>query len=369
MKRIKIVHIVGGLQSGGVEALLYNYFKYMNLPRFEVHIISHNPAVAECEQQFKELGFTIHIVPQKKKHPFKSTYMIYKIFKENKFDIAHAHMTLICFASLFIAKFAGIKIRIAHSHSFHSTGNLFGELLNKIFKALTRLSATDYFACGEYAGIYLFGDMAVKNGKVKILKNAIEINKFKYNENIRNIVRKNLNIEDKFCVGHIGRFTKEKNHSFLLDIFNDIQAKENNAILMLIGCGELENEIKQKVRKSGLQEKVIFLGVRHDVSEIYQAMDVFIFPSLFEGFGMVVIESQTASLLTFISEAVPREAILTEYCHIIPLNNSKDWANIVLNNRIHKRIDTSKEIKAAGYDITQSAHKLEEFYISRVDNL
>lgn len=197
--------------------------------------------------------------------------------------------------------------------------------------------------------------------------NAIDCSKFCFDSEIRNEMRKSLHIEDKFVVGHVGRFTYQKNHGFLIDVFNEIHKINPKAVLLLIGdaVGNMSyyEKAKQKVQQYGLTGCVQFLGMRNDVPLLMQAMDCFVFPSKFEGLGIVGVEAQAAGLPCFFSDTITQELGITKLAHFISLNESPaKWAEIILNNRKTERKDMQPEIAAEGYDVKYEIHKLEKIY-------
>lgn len=361
-RKIKIVHVVGGLHSGGVEAVIYNYFSHMNMNKFEVHIISNSPSVDECEKQFKDLGCIIHVLPERRKDFFGNLKQTWKIFKEYRFDILHSHMNLNSFYHMFLGLLAGIKVRIAHSHLVEFPSGTISRLTASVKKLLNKMFANAYFACGESAGKYMFG-----NAKVHILKNSINVNSFLYNDAIRNEFRKKLGISDKLCIGHVGRFTEQKNHHMILDIFRELSEINTNAVLMLIGTGELENDIRNKVNEYNLKDKVMFLGVKNDIYNYYQAMDAFLFPSTYEGLGIVLIEAQSASLPCIASDVVPNEVKITELVEFLPLNlSAKKWAEKINSLEYNERTNRTSQIVSAGYEINSAAQELEDWYVNQI---
>ena len=365
-RKIKIVHIVGGLHSGGVEAVIYNYFSHINMNEFEVHIISNSPSVKECEDNFRKLGFIIHVLPERKKDFFGNLKQTIKIFKENDFDILHSHMNLNSFYHTFLGMLTGIKVRIAHSHLVEFPSNPISKAISGFKKLLNKMFANRYFACGESAGAYLFGKKNVKNGKVYILKNAITVDLFLYNETIRASIRKELGIDNRFCIGHIGRFTEQKNHSKIIDIFREFHTLRPDSVLILIGTGELEDEIKLKVQDYQLNDNIMFLGVKNDVYKYYQAMDAFLFPSTYEGLGIVLVEAQCASLPCFSSDVVPHEAKVSELVEFYSLSlSAKEWAENINNYSYPARLNRYETIVNAGYEIQSAAKTLEKWYISQ----
>ena len=275
----------------------------------------------------------------------------------------HAHAELNLWP-LMIAKKLGIPTRIAHSHNAKTTVNL------KYFfflyeKARIKNYCTDMFMCSTPAGVWTFGQKTVDAGKVKFIKNGIETERFVFNEKVRAQKRSELSLGDKFVVGHVGRFMQQKNHTFLVDIFEQIHKKNPNSVLMLISDGRLMDEIKAKVRRLGLDDSVMFLGNRGDVNELMQATDVFLFPSLWEGLPLTGIEAQTAGLPVVMSDVITDEVCITENTYMLSLNDCAEvWADKVMSvcsNHIRKNVQ--KQIIDAGFDIQTTADWLQNFYL------
>ena len=265
---------------------------------------------------------------------------------------------------------AGVQTRIAHSHSTTNKAEWKKNLIKGILKPFSKVFATDYMCCSEYAGRWLFGDKAYNSGKVYLLNNAINVEKFLFNEPIREKVRKNLNIQDNtIVIGHIGRFVKQKNHDFLIDIFNQIHKKNENTILLLVGQGPLQDEIKSKVDILGLNSCVSFLGQRNDVDEMYQAFDVFILPSLYEGLPVVGVEAQSSGLLCIFSDDMTKETKILDSTKFVSLSESADyWSKLTLDSlKNYKRQDAMKEASSKCFNIRDEAIKLEKKYFELID--
>ena len=251
---------------------------------------------------------------------------------------------------------------------FLANGTSPKELLRKILRNPLKNVSTHNFACSKDAAIWLYGEKYWEEGKVKVLPNAIDVTKFSYNINVRDEYRKQFELEDAFVVGHVGRFQEQKNHIFLLEIFAKIAEKQKNAKFVLVGDGPLREEMEQKANRLGINEKIIFTGVREDEAKLMQMMDVFVFPSLFEGLGIVLIEAQATGLPCLTSkDVVPEEVKVTEQLQFISLNESADrWAELAIkSNDFYKRVSKTEEIRKAGYDIIEAAKKLEKFYLTR----
>ena len=361
---IKILHIVPRLDSGGVERLLLNYYTYMDKTKFRFDFIVHGNEEGMIEKDFKQIGSKVFHIKPKRGNFLDNLISMYKIIKENNYDVIHVHQGFISVFPIYFAKKANIKVRIAHSHLAFKKENAFVTILNKIFKFYLKRYATHWFACGLDAAKYLWGDKALREGKVFIMKNAIELDKFRFNPYIRGKVRKNLNIEGKFVVGNVGRFSYQKNHEFLIKIFYEINKKDKNAVLLLVGNGELEQDIRKQVMEMGLEDSVIFLGARNDVNELMQAMDVFVLPSRFEGLPVVCIEAQAASLACFVSESITEEVKITDLIHFISLTKTPAyWSDEILRcKKTYERKDIVHNLTESGYQITYEFRKLENSY-------
>lgn len=355
MNKIKICHFVNGLVNGGVEKVIINYFSNMkNKDDYDLHVITQGESDSKCLKEFEDLGFTIHTVTKKKISLFKNYKDIKNILRKEKFDIVHCHMTTTNFFPLLYSKLSGVKVRISHSHLDNSVI----PFMDRVYIRLTRLVSKIRFACSKSASTYLFG----KNKNVTIINNAINIDNFKYNEKIRKDIRKELKIsDDKIVIGHVGRFVDQKNHAFIIDLFKELSKDNDKYELLLIGTGELEDSIKEKVKKYNLNNKVKFLGTRNDVCNVMQAFDLFVLPSLFEGLGIVLIEAQVSGLKCFASSNTPEEVKVTNNIKLLDLDIDL-WKKEINKVKDFKREDKSKEISKHGFDIKIESNKLDSIY-------
>lgn len=366
-KPIRVAQIVGKWVGGGVETVLMNYYRNIDHNKIQFDFICDEDSTNIPYDEINSLGGKVILIPPYQK-VFKYQKELKKILKENNYEIVHSHINTLSIFSLFAAYKAKVLIRIAHSHSTTSKKEKKKNILKQVFRPFSRLFATHYFACTEHAGKWMFGDKEY----IYILNNAIDLDKYKYNNDVRNSLRKKLNIsDDTLVIGHIGRFVEQKNHKFLIDIFNEIHKKNNNSILLLIGQGPLESDIKDKVNKLGLNNSVLFLGQLNNANEYYQAFDIFILPSLYEGLGMVLIEAECSGLLCFASDEVPMDAKVTDNLKFISLNDSAEiWSNKVLNSiKSYKRISSEDIVRNAGYDIKIESCKLEDKYMELLNKV
>lgn len=363
--------------DGGVEAVILNYFRNINKSKFVFDfVIDSDSTDNNFINEIQELGGTIiKCPPYQKLHSYNK--FLYKLFKEKKYDIVHSNINTLSVFPLRMAEKAGIKIRIAHSHSTSNPKEWKKNLLKNILRPFSKKYANVYFACSELAGRWLFGSKTFDEGKVTIINNAIDVEKFVYNEDIRKKVRNELKEkykseinDDTLIVGHIGRFVKQKNHEFLIDIFNEVHRRKENSVLILAGQGPLQKEIEEKINNLSLKDCVLFLGQRNDANELYQAMDVLVLPSLYEGLPVVGVEAQAAGLLCELSSAMTKEIKILSTTNFIDLNLSAEkWADkIVKDYEKFERKDVSNEFENNGFDIKKEAKKLEEKYFELLNN-
>lgn len=362
-KPIVVAQIMGKWLGGGVEAVVMNYYRNIDRSKIQFDFICDSDSTNIPYDEIENLGGKVILIPPYQK-AVKYHKELKRVLKEGNYKIVHSHINTLSVFSLFAAKCAKVPVRIAHSHSTTNKKEWKKNLLKIIFRPFVKIFATDCMACTEHAGRWMFGNKAYDSGKVFVLNNAIDLNKFKYDEKIRKQKRKELNIkDDTLVIGHIGRFVAQKNHTLLIDIFNELHKKENNSMLLLIGQGPLIDNIRQKVELFKLSDSVKFLGQREDVNELYNVMDLFLFPSLYEGLGMVLIEAQANGLPCIASTEVPIIADISGNIKFCDLNaNIEIWIRDIKKN-INRKNQLSK--KSEEYDIKIQNINLVNFYNER----
>lgn len=282
-EKIIVAHIMGKWNGGGVESVVMNYYKNIDRNRIQFHFLCDEDSTDIPYEEIEKLGGKVIVIPPYQKL-FKYQKELYRIFKENNYKIIHSHINALSVFPLKIAKKAGVPIRIAHSHSTSNKKEWKKNILKMILRPFSKLYANNYFACTEYAGKWLFGKKVVERKELNVINNAIDLKKFEFNENTREDLRKELGIkEDVLVIGHVGRFMKQKNHEFLIDVFEKAIKQDDNIYLILVGQGPFEDKIKEMAKEKGIEDKILFLGQRNDVNKLYQAMDIFVLPSLYEG--------------------------------------------------------------------------------------
>ena len=363
-KPIRVLQVVTHMNRGGLETMLMNYYRHIDRTQVQFDFLVHRQARAAYDDEIESLGGVIYRLPRLV--PWSRSYLnaLDAFFETHpEYQIVHVHQDCLSSVILKAAQKHGVQVRIAHSHSSSQDRNL-KYIIKVIYKRSIPKYATHLFACAELAGKWMFG-----KASFTVLNNAISTASYSFNEESRSQLREQLKIpKNSFVVGHVGRFSYPKNHTFLIDIFSQIYRRNDNTMLLLVGDGDLRPQIEQKVSDLGLTERVIFTGVRSDVSDLLQAMDAFVFPSNYEGLPVTLVEAQASGLPCFISDKVPYDCVLTDLVTQVPLDAPpKKWAEIVMSAQNRKRRNTYNEIVQAGFDIKANAMWLEAFYLSHLN--
>ena len=362
---VRVAQVIGQAINGGTESFAMNYYKHMDhsLVQFDFFVESESKIIDE--NIIESMGGKVVIIPSYS-HVGKYIKTLIKLFKEGKYDIVHSNMNALSVFTLFAAKRAGVKVRIAHSHSTTNKREKIRNFVKNILRHFSKLYATHYFACSELAGRWLFGDKTFDKGEVTVINNAIELEKYKFNEEIRDGLRAEYDLTYNFVIGHIGRFMSQKNHTFLVDIFSEVVKRRPDAKLLLIGDGPLFDEIVNKVRMLHLEDKVIFTGVKQNAYAFYNAMDVFLLPSLYEGLPVVGVEAQANGLPLVISDTITRDLNIAGGVEYLPLERPASyWADHIINlNTKTDRDAYFYKIKNSPFDIQNEARKMQDRYLA-----
>lgn len=351
------------MNRGGAETMIMNLYRNIDRSMIQFDFIVHTEEKCAFDDEIKELGGKIFRMPtyMGKNHIYYKKCWNKFFDNHRNYKIIHGHVRSTAAIYLKIAKKHGL-VTIVHSHSTSSGKGVLAYLKN-IMQYPIRYIAEHFFACSKEAGQWLFGNKV----NFHILNNAIETKKFALNNDVRNNKRKKLQLEDKFVIGHIGRFNAVKNHDFLIDIFHNVYKKNKKAVLVMVGDGALRQSIKEKVKYLGIENNVIFTGVRSDIPKLLQTMDIFVLPSLYEGLPVTLIEAQTSGLPCIISSVVTEKVNISGLVEFISLKDSKEhWAEVILKYQSgFIREDAYKKVKKAGYDIKENAKWLESFYLHK----
>lgn len=363
---IRVLHVVTYMGRGGLETMLMNYYRHIDRTKIQFDFLVHRDFEADYDQEINELGGRIYhvskLIPWSRKYKQELKYF----FQHHpEYRIVHVHQDCLSSVGLKCAEECGIPVRIAHSHSSSANRN-FKYYIKKHYMKFIPRYASDLVACGKQSGDWMFG-----GSPYRIVRNAIDIKKYTYDDEKAKTKRKELGFGNELVVGHVGQFRQEKNHIFLLKIMKELLKKRSDAKLLLAGDGEGRKEIVEKAKEYGIAEKVVFLGNRNDVNELMQVMDIFVLPSLYEGVPLVLIEAQASGLPCVISNRVSKESIIVDrLVDVKQLSQSEsEWADFILTKINSRRKDYSLEMKEAGYDIITSSQLLQDFYLSKIGEL
>jgi len=368
---IRILQVFAEMNRGGAETMIMNLYRHIDRGKIQFDFIVHTQEKCAFDEEIEQLGGRIYRVPKyvgKNHFAYKNAWKDFFISHPG-YRIIHGHVRSTASIYLNIAKRNGL-ITIAHSHSIESRGNWLERKVKNIMQLPIRYIADFYFACSDQAGEWLFGKNVIYKDNYYILKNAIEIKKYEFDELKRIKIKEKLGIKDELVIGHVGNFTFPKNHQFLIEIFFEFQKKNKNTKLLLVGSGVLENSIRKKISDLYLDNNVILTGSVSNVYDYMQVMDIFVFPSIFEGLGMAAIEAQASGLYTFVSDKIPEDVHLTNLIEVIPLKKSAQyWAYIISKHSgSYQRVDTSIELRNHGYDIEATANWIYNFYLKITEN-
>ena len=367
---LRVLHSVSNMARAGIETTLMNYYREIDRSQIQFDFLANKPVPGEYDEEIRSMGGRVFVSPglNPLHYPQYKRFMAELLHSNPEIGILHAHNEAMGYYALKSAKDAGIRVRIAHAHNTQIIRD-YKYPLKLVCKQLIPGAATDDWGCGRDAGIYYFGEKRWQASGF-VLRNAIDVSRFAFRQEIRDRLRQLHGLENCFVIGHVGRFNVAKNHSRLLDIFAEITKAVPEARLVLIGTGELEQSVKEKARDMGIQDKVLFLGQMPDVSEWYQAMDCFVLPSLFEGLPVVGIEAQAAGLPCFFSDRVTDEALLSPAARRVSLQaEDAEWAREILAVRQSEtdRPRGMDVVRQAGYDIHVEARKLQEIYLEMAE--
>ena len=355
---VRILHIVTYMGRGGLETFLMNCYRNLDRRRFQFDFLVHRPFQADYDDEILALGGRIYRLPPLNPiHPGYYRALLAFFRNHPEYRIVHCHLDCMSAIPLFFAKLTGIPVRIAHAHSADQEKN-WKYPIKRFFLKHIPTYATHLFACSEAAGKWMFSGYPFS-----VVRNGISANAFAYDPDVRRTMRKKLNAGNRMVIGHVGRFFPVKNHGFLVDVFAQLHARDPDTFLLLVGDGPLRSTIHQQIIDLKLQDSVFFAGNQADPAPWYQAMDLFLFPSENEGFGMAALEAQAAGLPCVLSHSVPGDCIVTDHVTQLPLNASaSEWSAHILSLSFSQRSDCSSALLDQGFDISQSAGFLQEFY-------
>lgn len=370
-KPIRILLLFTVMDRGGAETMVMNYYRHIDRQQIQFDFMVHRERRGAYDDEIESMGGRIYRMPP----IYPQNFMRYKRMLKEFFDehdeyqIIHSHMSELGYFAFVEAKKHGVPVRICHAHNApdfkHENLIQYIKLIPRYyFIRRIRHLATDLFVCSHIAGLWLYGEK--RQNEFVFMRNAIETEKFLYNVDEANAIRQELGISNQRLICHVGRFNKQKNHSFLIDIFKEIHKIDSDSILLLIGDGDLRKEIEDKVNRLNLLSSVRFLGVRDDVPQLLKASDLLLFPSYYEGLSVVLVEAQATGIKCIVTNSLADETIICEdQMKLVSLQkNAKEWADIVLNEKSEKREHAIEIMKEKGWDVVVNAKWLQDYYLN-----
>ena len=354
-------------ESGGIESFLHNVIMEMDMSQLEIDIAASQICESVFTSDLKEKGVGFYELSGSQRKLGRNHKMFRQLLKERQYDVVHLNIFQgLSLYYAYLAKKAGVKVRIAHGHNSalrRSRTRWLKLALHNMAKSLLAENATDYWACSRLAAEFMFPRDVVE--KYEFIPNGIDIEKFRFNDEVRKKVRKDLGIEGKLVIGNVGRLCYQKNQENLIEVFAKLQSERPESVLLLVGEGEMKAELQQQVEKLGIADKVLFYGVTDKVEQLLWAMDIFVFPSRFEGLGIVAVEAQAAGLPVICSDGVPNEAVVSDLVEKVDLRSGVDsWVESILHCQVGvDRLAVHEQVQKSGFAVADVADRIEKVYL------
>lgn len=363
IKPVRVLHVVGNMDAGGLETLIMNWYRNIDRDKVQFDFLVHYGSKGFYEEEIIRLGGRVyHTTLLEDRNYVKYIKSLKMLFKEHKeYRIVHGHHAALGFLYLNEAKKANIPVRISHAHIANYSKTPRGILTHLLSRMYGRF-ANVHMACSNKAGKYMYGGK-----KYIVINNGIDTDLFKFSFEKRNNIRKEFDIDDKFVLIHVGRFHDQKNHSFLVDVFIKLLENYDNSFIIMIGNGPLKNRIIEKITNNKIIDKCLLLENRSDVNDLLCASDVFVFPSLYEGLPLTLVEAQTSGLPIVCSDSITNETkLIDDYYELSLEQNIEDWVNAINTTRKNNinREEAYKQVRKKGYDCKDVAKKMERFYLN-----
>lgn len=365
---IRVLHFVSTLSRGsGVMSVIMNYYRHIDRGKVQFDFLHFIACEDSYMDEIRELGGKIYCI-DKPGSSFQSIKQLNSFFRlhAGEYTWLHNHEVYLTFLLRPIAKRYGLEKFIVHCHATKYSDKTLNAARNRILCLPIRLMKVERFACSEAAGKFLYGEKMLKAGKVFIMHNAIDCEKFRFRPEVRERLRKEMGLEGKFVIGHVGRFERQKNHEFLIEVFAECKKEIDSCILLLIGEGSLRSKIEKKVVEKGLKNSIIFLTKRNDMEYLYQVMDLFVLPSLYEGLPVSCLEAQVNGLECIVSRTVTDELkkqTIGSIITMLPLEK-KVWKQNIVSCKI-RQTSISQHINNDNYDINLQSCRLHSFYTGK----
>lgn len=365
---IRVAIMAGVLHSGGKRNLIMEYYRHIDRSEMQFDFICDSDSNGIPREEIESLGGKVYTVAPYKNLP-KHLWDTYRILKKNRYQLMHAYDNTLNVFPMFVGKLAGVKVRISESISKGDKSEK-KTLMKYALRPFSHCFATHYMANSIDCGIWQFGKASYDKGEVEIFKTVINADENAYDAVLRQETRRRFRWDQQIVYGFIARFVEQKNPLFLIDVFNEIAKKQENALLVMIGFGELEADMMKRVGEYGIQDKVQNLGRRDDIRQFYNAFDAFLLPSLYEGMPVVGIEAQCCGLPIFFSKNITEETTASDLAHYIGLDQSpEEWADEIIrivNRNIPVRRSYVQDVKQAGFDSASEAKRMQVFYLEQL---
>ncbi len=357
----RILCVLGKLKSGGVESIMFSYYKKLDKESYQYDFVYEEASDSEFPQEIIDMGAGAYCVPNISS-PIAYIKEIRKIIKNGNYNIVHSNLNTLSVFSLFAAATCNVKYRILHNHSTSSNKEKKRDILKKILRPFNLIFTNKKAACSELAARWMYGNRSFEKGMVQVFNNGIDVDKFKFDPVFRDEIRKKYKVENKKIVGHVGRFVTTKNHLFIIDMFSETVKIDPESVLMLVGDGELLENVKEYVNEKYLMDKVIFTGVCEDVYKYYSAFDVFVLPSLYEGLPVVAMEACACGLPVILSDQITKECAISDNVSFLPINDTECWVEKICESNVPDRELYAGAMVGGPFDINKCVKELESYY-------
>lgn len=365
---IRILHSVSNMDRAGIETMLMNFYRHMDRESVQFDFLANKQKPGDYDDEIREMGGRIFVSPGYKNVSRYFGYMTELFKKYPEYKIIHAHNGSLMLYALGCAQMNNIPVRIAHAHATSIPFD-FKNGIKKCMKPMIKYAATDYWGCSNAAGEFYFSKKRWDK-KNQLIHNAIDVDKFTFNEEWRSRIRKQYGLGDKFVVGHVGRLTWQKNQKKLLEVFAEFHKMMPKSQLVIVGTGELEAKLKNQAKELGIFDAVTFCGMQTNVNEWYSVFDVFVLSSWYEGLPVVGIEAQAADLPCIFTDKITPEVKVTDRVRFMGLDDDADaWRDAILSFEKKDRISRFCELKNEGYDIETEAARMQDLYINMADRV
>lgn len=365
MRKKRVLQIsTSPLQYDGLSKVILSLIDHTSRENCQIDILLANGGIKEEKEELDKRNIKYYQGPFREKNTLKYFIYLIKLLKKRKYDVVHVHGNSATMAIEAIAmKICKVPLRITHSHNTVTAH----PLMHALLKPILNFCVNAPVACGHDAGAYIYSK------EFKVIPNCINVSEFKFDIDKREGYRKKLNVKDEFLIGNVGRFTFQKNHEFMIEGFAKIKKKIPDALLLLIGSGELVEDIKLKAEKLGLKNNIIFLGNSDEVNCYLSAMDVYILPSRYEGLSVSAIEAQASGLECIMSDKISTETKKTDKCVFLSIDNSDNWAESIIeiykknktktiDQLLSDRLKSAEDVIKAGYDYSNLNGVIEDIW-------